>query len=254
MKLAKQLGILLVVSLISSAIALAAVYFGGFTIQSDGLPPEKKDPESSGDEQPTGADPTPQDEPKQAEPDPEAGAEEPPEEEPPEQELLDRSLGNGTCCVVGPGGIKTACVVIPSLSPEGERVVRIAPKAFFGCSGIAIVQIPETVREIGALAFADCKNLVYLSVDEQNPVYCDADGVLYTADQRVLVQYPPRRIGDPLVIPASVTAIQEMAFYQCKNLKSIVYEGSGEDWERIDIGSRNYALVAQPIRFERESA
>ncbi len=172
------------------------------------------------------------------------------EEDPPEDELLYQSLGNGTCCVLGPGGVRDACLVIPKISPAGERVAKIASKAFFGCEWITAVQIPETVREIGTLAFADCKNLVYISVNEQNPVYCDADGVLYTADQRVLLQYPPQRAGDPLALPASVSTISEMAFYGCKNLKSVNYEGSGEDWEHIEIGSRNYALLAAAIRFD----
>ena len=151
--------------------------------------------------------------------------------------------------VVGPGGVRDACVVIPKTSPAGERVAKIASRAFFGCEWITAVQIPETVKEIGDKAFADCKNLVYISVGAQNPVYCDADGVLYTADKRVLLQYPPMRAGEPLFLPASLTAVSEMAFYGCKNLKTVVYEGSGEDWERIEIGARNYALYAAAITF-----
>ena len=251
MKMGKQIGLLVVVSLFAIAVAVAVVWLGNSTVQTKIIVPEQQTPqqnagqtqqpanEQKGDSENTSDEPATD---KQEEPEPE-------EPTPPENELLYQSLGNGNCCVIGPGGVKDACVVIPKVSPAGERVTKIASRAFFGCEWVTAVQIPETVREIGALAFADCKNLVYISVNAQNPVYCDADGVLYTVDKRVLLQYPPMRVGDPLVLPVSVTAISEMAFYGCKNLKSVVYGGSGEDWERIEIGSRNYDLFASAIRF-----
>ena len=246
MKTGKQIALLIAILVFAVAVAVGAVYFGNSAPQNEVKPPAGQ--QTARQTQQTNGGDLPEDEQKKSAPDAEGGSEVLPEE-PPEQELLYQSLGNGTCCVAGPGGVKDACVVIPKTSPAGERVVKIASRAFFGCEGITAVQIPETVREIGALAFADCKNLVYISVSAQNPVYCDVDGVLYTADLRVLVQYPPLRAGDPLIVPASVTAISEMAFYQCKNLKSVLYEGSGEDWERIEVGSRNYALIASAIRF-----
>ncbi len=255
MKIGKQIAILAAVSLVAVAVAVAVVWFGNsVTGTVTNTPTEKQTVNQSPaqaqtiDERQT----APKEETKSAapEPEPEAGATDEPEEQPTDAELLFQSLGNGTCAVAGPGGVRDACVVIPKTSPAGERVTKIAPRAFFGCEWITAVQIPESVREIGDKAFSDCKNLVYISVSAQNPVYCDADGVLYTADKRVLLQYPPMRAGDPLFLPASVTAVSEMAFYGCRNLKSVLYEGSGEDWERIGIGARNFALYAASIRFD----
>ena len=242
MKVGKQILLLAVVLLLAVAASVLLVWLGSSGLKTD--VPEDTQPipqdeqtrlrEQEAAEETDSGDPAPAEE----------------GEEPPEGELLYQSLGNGACCVLGPGGVRDACLVIPKLSPAGERVAKIASKAFFGCEWITAVQIPETVREIGALAFSDCKNLVYISVNEQNSVYCDVDGVLYTADKRVLLQYPPQRAGDPLVLPASVSTISEMAFYGCKNLKSVHYEGSGEDWEHIEIGPRNYALLASAIHFD----
>ncbi len=253
MKIGKQIALIAIVSLLAIGAAVAIVWFGSPTAQQTADPPGAQQPadQSTGQTQPPANEPT-----KQKDNDPNTGendpADEPPDEEPGE-ELLFQSLGNGTCSVMGPGGVKDACVTIPKTSPAGEKVVKIASRAFFGCEGITAVQIPETVREIGDKAFADCKNLVYISVNPQNPVYCDMDGVLYTADKRILLQYPPMRAGDPLILPASVTSVSEMAFYQSKNLKSVFYEGSGEDWEHIEIGSYNYALIASVIRFNAQS-
>ena len=251
MKIGKQIALIAVVSLLAIGVAVAIVWFAGPMAGQAADPPAAQ---NTGQTQP------PEPEPEQGNRDlPDSGKSEPvsdlADEEPTEEpeELLYQSLGNGTCAVMGPGGVKDACVVIPKTSPAGEKVVKIASRAFFGCEGITAVQIPETVKEIGDKAFADCKNLVYISVNPQNSVYCDLDGVLYTADKRILLQYPPMRAGDPLVLPASVTCVSEMAFYQSKNLKSVLYEGSGEDWERIAIGAYNYALIASAIRFNAQS-
>ena len=246
MKIGKQIALLALVLVLAVAGSAAIVWFGSSRAQAESVLPEDSQPEKQNSGQPINDQPAGE----TGENVPENGEE---EQEAPEGELLYQSLGNGTCCVLGPGGARDACVVIPKLSPAGERVAKIAPRAFYGCEWISAVQIPETVREIGTLAFADCKNLVYISVNGQNPVYCDEDGVLYTADKRVLLQYPPLRAGDPLCLPASVTAVSEMAFYGCKHLKSVFYEGSGEDWEHIEIGSYNYALIASVIRFNAQS-
>ena len=168
-----------------------------------------------------------------------------------ENRLRYESLGNGTCAVAGLGGLRDACVIIPEVSPSGERVVKIAERAFYGSEQITAVQIPATVREIGDLAFANCPNLVYLSVSASNPCFYDASGVLFTADGKTLIQYPPMRAGNA-VIPASVTAICEMAFYHCQNLKTVRYESTPENWEQINIAPRNYSLISSAVEFAEE--
>lgn len=156
---------------------------------------------------------------------------------------------NGTCRVTDIGTCTDACVVIPSYSPMGDRVVEIDDGAFFGCATVAVVQIPATVKKIGDLAFAACPNLMYLSVSAENSVYRDVEGVLYSADLAVLIQYPPMRAGNELLIRAETTLIKEMAFYSCTYLKSILYTGSPQQWEDIVIESKNYSLTAAAKTF-----
>ena len=186
----------------------------------------------------------------ETEPDPAASEEETTAAEP-ENSLFYESLGNGTCTVAGIGGLRDACVIIPETSPAGERVVRVSARAFLGCGQITAVQIPASVREIGALAFADCKNLVYLSVSASNPYFRDVEGVLFTADGHTLIQYPPMRAGTA-VIPANVTSVCEMAFYRCVNLKTVRYEGTVEAWDHITIAPRNYSLYSASVEFAEE--
>ncbi|MBQ8432303.1 MAG: leucine-rich repeat protein [Clostridia bacterium] len=163
--------------------------------------------------------------------------------------LVFDSNGNGTCVLTGLGDCNDACVVIPEYAPNGDRVTEIADRVFFEATSVTAVQIPAGVERIGSLAFAACKNLVYLSVDANNPYYCDVDGVLYSADKQTLLQYPPMRAGSTATILRSVTEIKEMAFYDCTYLRSILYAGSAEEWEQIRIGSKNYSLTAASKTF-----
>lgn len=169
--------------------------------------------------------------------------------EEPELGLLYRSYGDGTCILVGVGSCRDACVVIPEFSPNGDRVVEIAPQAFYGCNTVTAIQIPRSVRLVGSLAFAACNNLVFLSVNENNPYYRDRDGVLFTADESELLLYPPRRAGSELMLSAATVKIHDMAFYNCLYLQSVHYTGSAEQWERLNIGSKNYSLTAAAKTF-----
>lgn len=164
------------------------------------------------------------------------------------------SAGDGTCTLISVGSCTDACVVIPEFSPSGDRVVAIADRAFYGASSVTAVQIPSTVKEIGSLVFAACNNLVYISVSPQNTAYCDLDGVLYTADLRVLLQYPPMRAGNTVYIDAVTVEIAQMAFYQCAYLERVAFHGSAAKWEEMHIGSKNYSLIAAAKSFDGDVA
>ncbi len=159
------------------------------------------------------------------------------------------SNGDGTCLLVGVGSCTEEHIVIPESAPSGERVTAIAARAFYACSTVTAVQIPATVTEIGSLAFAACKNLSYISVSPRNPAYRDIDGVLYTSDERILLQYPPLRAGSSFTLRAGTVEIAEMAFYQCAYLKNVAFTGSAEEWEAIAIGAKNYSLTAAAKTF-----
>ena len=167
----------------------------------------------------------------------------------PSNSLSFASAGDGTCTVVGIGSCTDACVVIPAYSPAGDKVTTVAARALYGQKQINAIQIPATVEHIGALAFANCPNLVYISVSDQNEEYCDIDGILYTSDGRELLLYPPMRAGASVTISLVTTEIAEMAFYNCAYLSHVYYTGTPEQWERISIGAKNYSLVAAAKTF-----
>ena len=160
---------------------------------------------------------------------------------------------DGTCTLTGIGSYADPFVIIPSQSPLGDTVTAIATRALTGCEFATVIQIPETVEWIGELAFANCPNLLYVSVNKYNPYFKDVDGVLYTAEGDRLLLYPPMHTGNTLYLPATVSEIADMAFYQCAYLSTVRYEGSAEQWHMIRIGAKNYSLTAASVIFSARS-
>ena len=62
----------------------------------------------------------------------------------------------------------------------------------FNCDGvIEVINIGPEVLEIDGKSFYSCWALQRIEVDENNPNYCDLDGVLYSKDMKTLICYPP---------------------------------------------------------------
>ena len=55
---------------------------------------------------------------------------------------------------------------------------------------VQFINIGKDVQYIADSAFYSCKQLRAVFVDEENPFYCDVDGVLYTKDMKTLVLHP----------------------------------------------------------------
>ncbi len=61
----------------------------------------------------------------------------------------------------------------------------------FNCDEkVQVINVGKDVLEIDGKAFYSCWALQRIEVDEENPNYCDIDGVLYTKDMTKIVCYP----------------------------------------------------------------
>ena len=69
------------------------------------------------------------------------------------QGLSFRSLGDGSCELIGLGSCTDSEIVIPEESPDGDLVVAIGDSAFIGVRGITGVKLPQNVTRIGNYAF-----------------------------------------------------------------------------------------------------
>ncbi len=98
----------------------------------------------------------------------------------------------------------TGNLIIPSSVTYNGRtfsVTALANSAFFGCSGLTTVTIPNSVTSIGDLAFRNCSGLTTVT------------------------------------IPNSVTSIGSDAFYNCSGLVSVYYTGTIAEWCGITFGN-----------------
>ncbi len=159
------------------------------------------------------------------------------------------SYGNGTCAVSGIGNYTDVYVIIPEKSPAGDIVCAIDDKAFFENTSIKAVQIPSTVMSIGKMAFGGCSSLIYISVDQDNKMFTDENGILYSKDKSKLYAFPSGNQAAEISISVELTEIADMAFFSTPSLKQIKYAGSLEEWSKINVGDKNYGLYSASVIF-----
>ena len=94
--------------------------------------------------------------------------------------------------------------------------------AFYDCSGLTSVTIPSSVTSIGSSAFLGCSGLKLIYVDSGNTVYCSLNGLLCSKDGKKLIA----GVNGNVIIPASVTSIEERAFSGCSGLTSVTIPSS----------------------------
>ena len=105
-----------------------------------------------------------------------------------------------------------------------NSVASIGGYAFYNCSGLTSVTIPTGVTSIGYEAFSGCSGLTSINVASGNTHYSSIDGVLYNYVQDTLIQCPGAKTS--ITIPNSVTSIGNSAFYGCCGLTSVTIPNS----------------------------
>ncbi len=73
---------------------------------------------------------------------------------------------------------------------KSKKVTEIREYALNCDDKITTIYIGPDVQIIQSKAFYSCWALQNIEVDENNPYYCDIDGVLYNKDKTVLINYP----------------------------------------------------------------
>jgi len=112
-----------------------------------------------------------------------------------------------------------SCVNLKSVDIPSS-VTNIGSRAFASCSSLSNVTIPSSVISIGTEAFSFCGNLIRIEVDADNRHYSSGEGVLFSKDKSLLIQYPAGREGE-YVMPTGVLSIGNGAFYLCSGLTSV---------------------------------
>ncbi len=98
---------------------------------------------------------------------------------------------------------------------SGETVVE---EAFKGCSGLACIELPDSVTSIDDKAFCGCSSLSSIIVSENNKKYKSVDGNLYSSSGKNLIKYAVGKTDKSFTVPDGVTAIYPHAFDGCAAL------------------------------------
>ena len=153
---------------------------------------------------------------------------------------------------------------------ENCRLEVIGPNAFQG-AGIERFDVPPSLREIGVLAFGNCRRLKSVHLNERLEKLgelcfwgtqvretdlldvCDhianIEKAVFTSARELVLPQGLKAVGkgwfagsavETVTIPRSVEVLETGAFEECKNLKTVVFEeGSRLEWIRERCFSRS---------------
>ena len=161
-------------------------------------------------------------------------------------DLLTYTTNNGAITITGIrdyfGNYPHGFVILPG-AINGLPVTSIGNYAFYDCTSLFGVALPNSVTSIGSSAFQYCYSLTNLAipdsvasiaggafnhssglaaftVDPASLHYSSTNGILFNKDQTTLVQFPVG-LGGNYTIPTNVTTIGPAAFDTCDKLTSI---------------------------------
>ena len=156
-------------------------------------------------------------------------------------------IAAGQSCRIKPAAVDaiSGAVDIPASVPDNGvtlSVVEIAEEAFYQCTGLTGVTIPNSVTSIEGSAFAStglttvtipggvttigtfvfdqCNELKRIEVAAESTTFTSVDGVLFSADKSTLVYCPNGRSGT-YAVPDGVTTIGATAFAHCALLEGV---------------------------------
>ena len=116
------------------------------------------------------------------------------------------------------------------------KIASIGDYAFYGCSGLTSITIPNSVTSIGAGAFSECTYLTSITIPNSVTSIGDYAFSECTYLTSITIPNSVTSIGDhafsectyltSITIPNSVTSIGDYAFSDCTNLTSITIPNS----------------------------
>lgn len=147
---------------------------------------------------------------------------------------IDYTIENGEATVSKVPDNSTMKIIDIPDEYDGMPVTKIADFAAVNLENVTQINIGKNVKDISSWAFENSRYITAFEVNEENPYFCDIDGVLFTKDMKTLLFYPPargieiRKADDgteykaiTYAIPESVEVIRTKAFYKCYEMTEL---------------------------------
>ena len=107
-----------------------------------------------------------------------------------------------------------------------DTVKSIGTEVFYSWdASVETIYIGSGVTYLDADMFGKCSKLKSITISENNPDYCDIDGVVYDKTKKTLIYYPVGK-GEDYTVPATVTNIDILNADIYRNLNITFEEGS----------------------------
>lgn len=168
--------------------------------------------------------------------------------------------------VTGIGTCTDTELVIPG-THQGLPVREIGDYAFYGCSGLESIMIPEGVTAIGIAAFSRCSDLAQVTLPKGLTTIGDGAFGFCTSLRTITIPQGVTTIGNwvlencsglekielpkgvttigdfafqycsgltVVTMPARVTRIGVLAFLDCTALETIYFEGTQAQWDAVE--------------------
>ena len=126
-----------------------------------------------------------------------------------------------------------------------ESVTSIGASTFSSCTGLTSITIPNSITSIGGSAFCGCIGLTSITIPNSvtflgGGAFEDCTGLTSVTIPDSVTRIRKRTfLGcislTSVTIPDSVTSIDDIAFGGCSSLKDVYYNGTSEEWAKINI-------------------
>ncbi len=137
-----------------------------------------------------------------------------------EKAVITSEINGITVTDIGEGAFY-GCTELKSVSlPDG--LTYIDSYAFENCISLTKLKLPSSLKHIGADAVLGCINLSEISVDENNQHFITIDGNLYSEEGKKFEIYLPSKTDKTFELPKVVESIEPYAFCENKHISSII--------------------------------
>ena len=122
--------------------------------------------------------------------------------------------------------------------PIPEKVTNVESYAFNKCSALGTVSLPEGLTSIGNYAFQDCSSLATVTLPES--LTSIGSYAFYSCTSLAKIR-----------IPSEVTTLNQYTFYECSSLETVTVSGNLKNIERyVFYGCSNLKLITFPDSLE----